>query len=104
MKRSQNYSQKRFEKFSNKIKFIKKKKNSKIKIGFYSADFYEHATMYLINGLFREYNKEKFEIYTFNYSKEKPSIRIKQILNNTNEKNILNLPDIEVVKPSRIKY
>ena len=101
LKRSQNYSQKRFEKFSNKIKFIKKKKNSKIKIGFYSADFYEHATMYLINGLFREYNKEKFEIYTFNYSKEKPSIRIKKILNNTNEKNILNLPDIEVVKLSR---
>ncbi len=101
MKRSQNYSQKRFEKFSNKIKFIKKKKNSKIKIGFYSSDFYEHATMYLINGLFREYNKEKFDIYTFNYSKEKPSIRIKKILNNTNEKNILNLPDIEVVKLSR---
>lgn len=99
--RSKNFSQKRLEKFANKIKFPKVSKNRRIKIGFYSSDFYEHATMYLISGLFREYNKEKFEFYTFNYSKHKPSERIKQILSNTNEKNILNLPDIDVVKLSR---
>ena len=99
--RSKNFSRKRLEKFANKIKFPKVSKNRRIKIGFYSSDFYEHATMYLISGLFREYNKEKFEFYTFNYSKHKPSERIKQILSNTNEKNILNLPDIDVVKLSR---
>lgn len=39
----------------------------KIRIGWFSSDFYEHATMYLMSGLFREYDKTKFEFYIYSY-------------------------------------
>lgn len=39
----------------------------RIKIGYFGADFYDHATMYLISGLFRHHNKSKFEVFIFSY-------------------------------------
>lgn len=47
---------------------IKRKINAnKIKIGYYSADFHNHATAHLISALFEHHNKEKFEIYGFSF-------------------------------------
>ena len=39
----------------------------KIRIGYYSADFREHATSYLIAGLIESHDKNKFEIYGFSF-------------------------------------
>lgn len=46
---------------------INKFKNSKIKIGYFSADFHNHATSYLINELFKIHDKSQFEIHLFSY-------------------------------------
>ena len=46
-------------------KISKRKKNKKIKIGYYSADFREHAVGQLIVNLFELHNKSNFEIYGF---------------------------------------
>lgn len=41
------------------------KNASKIVIGYYSSDFYNHATSHLIANLFELHDKENFEIYLF---------------------------------------
>lgn len=45
------------------------KKSFPIKIGYFSADFYSHATSYLISELFELHDKEKFELYAFSFGK-----------------------------------
>lgn len=40
---------------------------SKIRVGYFSADFHNHATMYLMIGLFRAHNRAQFEIHVYSY-------------------------------------
>jgi len=42
-------------------------KNKKIKIGYFSADFHNHATSYLMVEIFELHNKDIFEIYAFSF-------------------------------------
>ena len=42
-------------------------KHTKIKIGYFSADFHNHATSYLMAEIFELHNSDKFEIYAFSY-------------------------------------
>ncbi|NQX75643.1 MAG: UDP-N-acetylglucosamine-peptide N-acetylglucosaminyltransferase [Epibacterium sp.] len=39
--------------------------HEKIRIGYFSADFYQHATMYLMKGLLREHDRDRFEFYVY---------------------------------------
>lgn len=48
--------------------FSSKVKNKKIKIGYYSYDFYNHATAFLMAEFFELHNKELFEIVAFSFS------------------------------------
>jgi len=41
--------------------------NGKIKLGYYSADFHNHATGYLMAELFELHDKQKFELYAFSF-------------------------------------
>ena len=41
--------------------------NKKIKIGYFSSDFYNHATMHLIAGLLEMHDRTKFEVYAFSF-------------------------------------
>ena len=53
-------------------KIIKNKnKNKKIKLGYYSADFRNHAMSYLLAKMFELHNKSKFEIFAFSFSPQK---------------------------------
>lgn len=42
----------------------------KIRIGYFSADFYQHATCYLMAELLERHNRERFEIFGFSFGKE----------------------------------
>lgn len=42
--------------------------HNRIRIGYISNDFREHATMHLMIGLFENHNKENFEIFAYDYS------------------------------------
>jgi predicted O-linked N-acetylglucosamine transferase (SPINDLY family) len=42
-------------------------KNEKIKIGYFSADFHNHATSYLMAEIFELHDKKIFEIYAFSF-------------------------------------
>jgi len=42
-------------------------RQAKIRLGYFSADFYEHATMQLIVGLFEEHDRERFDLVAFSF-------------------------------------
>ncbi len=43
----------------------------KIRVGYFSADFHDHATMYLMAGLFERHDREKFEIFAFSFGPDR---------------------------------
>jgi predicted O-linked N-acetylglucosamine transferase (SPINDLY family) len=49
------------------VEFAKKAIGQPIRIGYYSADFQNHATAYLIAGLFESHSSEKFKLYGFSF-------------------------------------
>ena len=66
------------EKFSNKIfkkseSVIKKniQAEGKIKIGYFSAEFHNHAVMHLMLDVFKNHNKSEFKIYGFSIGSKK---------------------------------
>jgi len=46
-------------------------KHSKIRIGYFSADFHNHATMHLMAELFECHDKKKFELIAFSFGPDK---------------------------------
>jgi protein O-GlcNAc transferase len=44
---------------------------ARLKIGYFSADFYSHATMYLMAGLLRDHDSKQFELYAYSYGRSK---------------------------------
>ena len=91
-------SKKWFSKFKIQSKAIAKNmksvKSGKIKIGYFSSDFYEHATMHLMSGLFINHDKQKFEILIYNYSSKKSKKWINFLINNGCKIININLKDI----------
>jgi predicted O-linked N-acetylglucosamine transferase (SPINDLY family) len=47
----------------------KRPRGSRIRIGYFSADFYGHATALLAGGLFESHDRERFEIVAFNFGR-----------------------------------
>ncbi|WP_054109065.1 tetratricopeptide repeat protein [Novosphingobium sp. AAP83] len=46
-------------------------KPERIKVGYFSADFHNHATMYLMAGLLREHDRSQFEVFAYSYGPDK---------------------------------
>jgi predicted O-linked N-acetylglucosamine transferase (SPINDLY family) len=73
-----------------------------ITIGYYSADFYSHATMHLIAELFENHDKSKFNIIAFSLGKNTNDIwqsRAKKSFNQYID--CSHMSDLEVVETSR---
>ena len=74
----------------------------KIKIGYFSADFYNHATSYLMAELFEKHNREKFEIIGFSFGESPNDHMFKRIASSMDEFHLVkNLSDLEIAKFSR---
>ena len=41
--------------------------DGRIRVGYFSADFHDHATLYLMAGLLREHDRSRFAIHAFSY-------------------------------------
>ena len=80
----------------------KNKLNKKIRIGYYSADFREHAMSYLLANLFEQHDKSKFELIAFSFGSGKND-EIKNRVSNSFDKFIdVNLKsDKEISQLSR---
>jgi predicted O-linked N-acetylglucosamine transferase (SPINDLY family) len=48
-------------------KISKPIKDKKIRLGYFSADFHDHATAYLMAELFEMHNKDQFELFAFSF-------------------------------------
>ncbi|NTV69269.1 MAG: tetratricopeptide repeat protein [Azonexaceae bacterium] len=46
---------------------VKQPRHDKVRIGYYSADFHNHATMYLMAELFEQHDKSRFELIGFSF-------------------------------------
>jgi predicted O-linked N-acetylglucosamine transferase (SPINDLY family) len=93
------------EKFYSKEKIkpiLKNERNEKIRIGYFSCDFRNHAVSILIAGLFEMHNKDKFEIYGFSYGEDDESpIRQRLIRSFTKFFDVKYLSEREITKLSR---
>ncbi len=49
----------------------KRSRGAKIRIGYYSADYHNHATTYLMAELFEHHNKDNFELIAFSFGPDK---------------------------------
>jgi protein O-GlcNAc transferase len=49
------------------------RQDNKIRVGFFGSDFHEHATLVLMSGMFREYDKARFEFFVYSYGVSKVS-------------------------------
>ena len=81
---------------------IKQPRQPKIRLGYYSADFHNHATAYLMAELFERHDKEKFELIAFSFGPEtndQMQIRVSQAFDHF--VNVASLSDIEVALLSR---
>ncbi|MCJ2182797.1 tetratricopeptide repeat protein [Novosphingobium sp. 1949] len=45
--------------------------DGRIRLGYFSADFHNHATLYLMSGLFREHDRERFEVRLYSYGPQR---------------------------------
>ena len=80
----------------------KNKTNKKIRIGYYSADFREHAMSYLLVNLFEQHDKSKFELIAFSFGSEKND-EIKNRISNSFDKfvDVNSKSDKEIYKLSK---
>lgn len=82
-----------------KFKHQARNGNQKITIGYASNDFYPHATVSLIAGLFRNHNKKKFNINIYSYGKDDNNIHIREFKKSVNLfRDISNISDFEAAK------
>lgn len=59
--------------------FDKKRTSKRIKVGYLSNDYYDHATAHLMLSFFRRHDRNKFEIFAYSYGKDDKSIYRKGI-------------------------
>lgn len=71
--------------------FKRSKKAAKIRIGYLSNDFRNHATSHLIMGLLRLHDRQKFDVFTYSYGEDDKSKYRKEIEAKTHFRDIINL-------------
>jgi predicted O-linked N-acetylglucosamine transferase (SPINDLY family) len=81
--------------FFSQYDFKKRKRDKKIKIGYLSNDFKDHATSHLLMGVLKNHNKNKFDIYAYSYSENDKSKYRKEIEKATHFRDIINMSDKE---------
>ena len=77
-------------------------KQKKIRIGYFSADFRNHAVSYLTSELFERHNKEKFDLFAFSFNPENDdaiTTRLKKSFHQFID--VRNLSDLKVAETAR---
>jgi len=86
----------------NNFYIFEKKIKNKIKVGYFSSDYYNHATMYLIAELFEQHDKKTFETYGFSFGPKKKDFMKGRAINALDKFfNVEEQSDFEIVKLAR---
>ena len=56
-----------------------------LRIGYFSADFHNHATMHLMGGLFEQHDKSRFDIHAFSYGPDRADAQRQRLERNVNQ-------------------
>ena len=82
---------------------ISKYQNSeKIRIGYFSADFHDHATMRLMAELFEKHDKQKFELYAYSFGPDsQDQMRQRAIKAFDHFHEVRGLTDLEIAELAR---
>ncbi|WP_170065936.1 tetratricopeptide repeat protein [Novosphingobium guangzhouense] len=77
--------------------------DGRIRVGYFSADFHDHATMHLMSGFFREHDASRFAVHLHSYGprREEDAARIALRLRAASFTEISPLPDADVLALAR---
>ncbi len=102
-----NFIHNKFKNFSKTILKKNKTKNDKIKIGYFSGDFYDHPVLNTMASIFKNHDKFNFEIYAFSHTPIKKNNHWKELvvkyfkkfheINNMSDANIFRLVEKEKI-------
>jgi protein O-GlcNAc transferase len=81
---------------------IKKPINKKIRIGYFSADFKNHAVAILIAGLFENHDRNNFELFAFSFVNVNDEMRGRLLKSFDHFIDVETKTDLEVAKLARI--
>ena len=82
--------------------FTQRAADGKIRIGYYSADFHNHATSYLMAELFEAHDGQRFELYGFSYGPDRQDEMRKRVSDGLGQFiDVTQKSDREVAKISR---
>lgn len=77
-------------------------RSERIRIGYFSADFHDHATLFLMAGLLREHDHTKFEIFAYSYGANTTGAWRKQAMGDVDEfHEVANFSEAEIVALAR---
>ncbi|NTW51246.1 MAG: tetratricopeptide repeat protein [Chlorobiaceae bacterium] len=57
---------------------VKRPRHERIRVGYYSADFHDHATMHLMAEFFEKHDRSKFELMAFSFGPERKADVVRQ--------------------------
>lgn len=78
--------------------------DGKIRIGYFSADFHDHATMFLMAGALRSHDRERFEIHAFSFGEHHEDTMRGAALDHVDSfTDIRDMPDRAVAELARAK-
>jgi predicted O-linked N-acetylglucosamine transferase (SPINDLY family) len=96
------YVQAKFPAQVSSVTFDKKNETERIRIGYYSADFRNHAVAYLIAELFEVHDRSRFEIFGFSFGPNKQDeMRERISVSMDHFFDVSSKSDLEIVKLSR---
>ncbi|WP_420004070.1 tetratricopeptide repeat protein [Arenibacterium sp. LLYu02] len=74
----------------------------RLKIGYFSSDFHNHATMHLLGGLLRAHDQSRFDIHAFSYGPDRQDTQRALVEANVSRfYDLRNLSDHELVERAR---
>jgi len=83
-------------------KEINRPDKGKIRVGFFSADIKDHPVLHMSSGLFREYDRLKFEVHLFSYGRPDDSHLRGEVANTVDFfHDVHELPDIDLIRSAK---
>ncbi|UOA26711.1 tetratricopeptide repeat protein [Pseudosulfitobacter sp. DSM 107133] len=74
----------------------------KIRVGYVSSDFYNHATLYLLNGVIAHHDRDAFEIYAYGLNPPSDDAEAKKLRANVDVyRDVHSLSDAEIAQLAR---
>lgn len=55
---------------------------SRLRIGYFSSDLYDHATLFLLNGVLENHDKSRFEIFVYGFNSPRKSPQFDRLVRN----------------------